>query len=103
MVSKPSPNKRHDIIVANFDADVGPLHLKSCALVKIFNRKGEVYKGFAAWAPYIATPHGGRGILINDREFHKELMRAARDVYRALGGLKEGDPEPQDNGIRGTL
>lgn len=85
-VADPKPNKVNDVVVANFDAIVGPLSLHNCALVKIYNKDGEVYKGFAAWAPYIATERGRRGVKIVDREFHKELMSAAREVFMALGG-----------------
>ena len=85
-VAEPKPNKSHDMIVANFDAVVGPLCLHNCALVKIYNKNGEVYKGLAAWPPYIVTGRGDRGVRVIDREFQKELRKAARDVYFALGG-----------------
>jgi len=85
-VSDPKPNKVGDVIVANFDAAVGPFFLHHCALVKIYNKSGEVYKGFAAWPPNVRAPKGRRGILISDKEFRKELMDAARSVFLALGG-----------------
>lgn len=87
-VSAPKPNRNNDVIVANFDAIIGPFQFHHCALVKIYNKTGDVYKGFAAWTPNVLGPHGRRGVTISDREFHKELMAAAREVYLALGGAE---------------
>ncbi len=83
-ISDPKPNKGGDMIVANFDAKVGPFVFLHCALVRLY--KDDRCKGLTVWFPNIKTPHGRRGIRCDERETTVAVKDAAAKVFSALGG-----------------
>lgn len=88
-IPHPAPNKTGDVVIANFDATVGPFVLTHCALARLY--KGERYKGLTVWWPHIRTPHGLRGIRCDDKELSIAVRDAAKAVFAALGGEVEID------------
>lgn len=97
-ISEPKPNKSGDIIVASFNANIGPMTLRNCVLVELYNRGGEHYKGMTVWGPHITTRNGARGVSFRDREVQRELCDQAVDVFVALGGKVEEKPEGLEHG-----
>lgn len=85
-IAEPKRNKSGDVIVATFNAEVGPFTLRDCVLVEIYNRGGDRYKGMSVWGPHITTKAGARGVSFRDREVQREICDHAVDVFRALGG-----------------
>ncbi len=83
-IQHPSPNKAGDVIVANFDAKVGPFILSHCALVRLY--KGDQSKGLTVFFPNVMAPHGRRGIRCGDKEVALAVKDAAAKVFAALGG-----------------
>lgn len=80
-VSNHKPNKSGDTILAYFDARVGVIELRGCALVS------KSSKGLTIWEPKLHDmAKGPRAIVITDGTVKRDLKNAAAGIYRALGG-----------------
>ncbi len=78
----PQPTLKGHLILAYFTADIGPLTVKGCALVREFNGR------LAAWLPNMSDTKAKtlRSINFNDDKTRETVLRQALHTFRQLGG-----------------
>jgi hypothetical protein len=76
--------------IAYFDATVNGIDLIGCVLVRTARR------GIAVWPPKIPSDEIRRGVGFADNSLRAAIQKAARDVYRSMGG-QHAEWEPHDD------
>lgn len=100
MVTKAQPHPSGVQFLAYFDAEVRGFALRGCVLVKTAKN------GLVALPPKVEAPDASRrSIAIIDNSLRHQLMMAARDVYRMMGGTeaewtpRAGGEDGQQDGV----
>ena len=89
-IASGKPNKSGIRIIAYFDCRYAGLRLNGCALVRTRNN------GLTVSPPRLEGPEASRrSVTILDSALRRQMMEAARTVYRALGGT-EAEWVPHD-------
>lgn len=79
--SNAKPNKGGSTVLAYFDCAIGAFALNGCAFVRSPNRS------LTVWPPKLDGPESTRrAVIIRDDRLRHDMMRAAQNAYRALGG-----------------
>jgi len=97
-VRRLKPGATGNIPIAYFDCTVNGIELIGCVLVRTERR------GIAVWPPKIPSSEDiRRGVGFSDSSLRAAIQKAARDVYRNMGGQHaEWEPREEDGAAAAT-